>query len=259
MTMKTSLRPRPRGRHVQPLQRRRVAVFVCASLTLVVIFALIVFQHALRSPAAAQDAQETSSSTVAGRVNGERAGTRQEQSGDVLEAPTDAETTTAAVETQEALQAAHVTAGRLMVPQVGIDAPVLSYALTSGIADPPTWTDAYVVDGYGSPSDPTSGTSYVLVHSGYRGQALGDLLTDTTAGESHLDPGDLFYVDGTAFEVVSEARYAKNDVEATDPAGVPLVPEVWEDMDGRLVLMTCLQAGQSGHAVEVVVVTAQAI
>lgn len=256
--MKTSLRPRPRprGRHAQPVQGRRVAAFVCASLALIVFVALIVFQHALRAPAAAQDAQETSSSTVAGKVDSERAGTSQEQPGDVLEAPTDADGATAAT---EALQAAHVSAGRLMVSQVGIDAPALPFTLTDGIADPPTWTDAYVVDGYGTPSDPTSGTSYVLVHSGYRGQALGDLLTDTEAGESHLDPGDIFYADGTAFEVVSEARYAKNDLEATDVLGVPLVPAVWEDVDGRLVLMTCLQRGQTGHALEVVVVIAQTV
>jgi len=88
-------------------------VFVWASLALIVFFALIVFQHALRSPAAAPDAQETSSSTVAGKVNGERARMSEEQPADVLEAPTDADGATAAVEAQEALQAAHVTAGRL--------------------------------------------------------------------------------------------------------------------------------------------------
>lgn len=115
-----------------------------------------------------------------------------------------------------------------------------------------------MVDGYGSPSDLSSGTSYLLLHSGYRGEAVGDYLTDRSARESHLTAGDRFYVDGVEYEVVSEAVHSKSALEGVDTSGVPLVPEVWEDVDGRLHLMTCLQRPE-GRSADVLVVTAQAV
>lgn len=58
--------------------------------------------------------------------------------------------------------------------------------------------------------------------------------------------------------MVSRARHSKDALEGVSASGVPLVPEVWENVNGRLVLMTCLQREQ-GRSVEVVVVTAQAV
>lgn len=252
---------RSRARHLQPVPRRRVGVFAASSVALFAFVLLVPHQSSSTSqaaepaspPAVEQSAtpadleQEAPASTV-----GTDAVVSAVTGVDVDQQPEEQ-----SVLSDGAVMAQKST-GRLVVPQVGIDAPALTYALTDGIGDPPTHQDAYVVEGYGKPSDPTSGTAYVLVHSGYQGEALGDLLTDTEAKDSYLEPDDLFYVDGVEFEVVSEARHSKDSLERVDASGIPLVPEVWEDVEGRLVLMTCLQRAQ-GSSVEVVVVTAQAV
>lgn len=181
---------RPRGRHLEAIPQRRAVVIALSSAALAAVVVLV--------PSMPTGADTSSPSTSIGAEPEAVQEPQQdkEQPQESLDTASEPVATESAQESPEAVLAFQESVGRLVVPQVGIDAPVLSYALTAGIADPPAWTGAYVVDGYGSPSDPASGTSYVLVHSGYRGEALGDLLTDAAAKESHLEAGDRLHVDG---------------------------------------------------------------
>jgi hypothetical protein len=123
--------------------------------------------------------------------------------------------------------------GRLEIPGY-LSAPLLHMAVDeSGVLDPPTWFDAYAVDGYGSPRDVDSRTVFLALHSG-RGttDAIGNALVDRTTGTSTLEVGTPLVVDGVRFSVTGTRTLEKGTM--SDQA------DLW-DGTHDLILVTCSQ------------------
>lgn len=137
-------------------------------------------------------------------------------------------------------------ADRLVIPSLDLSVPLGTAAVESGVVTPPTFDAAYVVEGYGRPGG--RGTTYVAVHSGNGIEAAGNALIDVAAGRSTVLPGAVMAVDGTFYEVI--------EVRVVDKALLVEDARLWEPVDGRLVLFTCLQR-EAGRSLQNVVVVAE--
>lgn len=124
--------------------------------------------------------------------------------------------------------------GRLTISSVGLDAPLLHMAVPAdGALDPATRWDAYLVDGYGTPAEASSGTVFVVMHSG-RGetQALGNALVNRDTGHPALAVGAQLEVDGVMFAVTGSRVVAKGSLH--DQA------DLWNGSHA-LAVITCQQ------------------
>lgn len=138
--------------------------------------------------------------------------------------------------------------GLFLIPAMNFSAPLLSMPVTGGVVDPPTYTDAYLIEGYGAPR--RSGTTYVAMHSGRGTDAIGNALIDIRAGSSIVTIGELLIVDAVDYRVTS--------VEMVDKVVVTDRPDLWRQVDGRLVVFTCL-ARPTGKSLQNVVITADRV
>lgn len=130
---------------------------------------------------------------------------------------------------------APVSTGLFEVPSVGLSAPLLNMAVpTSGAINPATDWDAYVVDGYGVPADPQSGTVFVAMHSG-RGSshAIGDALVGRDTGKpTPLSREATVIIDGVKF-LVEGSRVAEKGTLSGET-------DLWDGTYAG-VLITCQQ------------------
>lgn len=146
------------------------------------------------------------------------------------------------------------TAGKFVVVWLGagstLDVPLKTMPVQNGVVDPPTYEDAYLVEGYGTPIG--GGTTYVAMHSG-RGipEAAGSALINTKTGKSTLHGGELVFVDGVAYEV-TEVRVLRKGSVATEG-------DIWEQVDGRLVVFTCVPLDSGPGVNHVVVLIAERV
>lgn len=136
-------------------------------------------------------------------------------------------------------------AGHLVIPTLGFDVPLLTMAVVDGAVNPPTFTDAYVVTGYGTPAG--KGTTYVAMHS-CRKSCAGDPLIDVASGSSRVSVGDVVFIDGVPY-MVSQVRMVEK-VELTAQS------DLWQSVDGRAVIFTCLQRPH-GKSLDNVVIIAE--
>jgi sortase (surface protein transpeptidase) len=148
------------------------------------------------------------------------------------------------------------SAVHVVIPELDLDLPVLPHTPRDGAIDPPTLTAAYWIRPYGEPvAVPANAdnTIYLAAHSTGTGEYGFDPLMAPDGGGSTLAAGDAIEVttpDGTAAYTVDHTqRYAKGEL--------PDATEVWEDVPGRLVLITCYQRGAGTAATENLVVFAQ--
>jgi hypothetical protein len=101
---------------------------------------------------------------------------------------------------------------------------------------PPGYTAVYLVENRGVHlEDAASGTVYAATHSLRDGTAPGNFLVDAESGASRVGPGDEVLLGSLAYRVTSVATVAKADLPGTR--------SVWDDVPGRLVLITCVQEG----------------
>ncbi|MFE6970450.1 hypothetical protein [Isoptericola sp. NPDC057653] len=143
------------------------------------------------------------------------------------------------------------TGGHFVAPEQGLDVPLLAMTVTGQVVNPPSLVDAYLLRGYGSPTDPGSGLVVVAMHAVRDGHAPGNAFVDPDEGaQVSLDAGDPLVVDGVAYavdgvEVLGKDRAAQS---------------LWDDAparDGELLVLTCLQRpGTAGAAAENLVVHA---
>lgn len=129
-----------------------------------------------------------------------------------------------------------------------LNVPLKTMPVRDGVVNPPTYEDAYLVEGYGSPYSP--GTSYVALHSA-RGlpSAAGNALIDPDTQTSTVEVDDRVIVDGLIYRV-TEVRLIEQDVVVDES-------DIWEQVDGRLVVFTCMQLDR-GPSVDNVVIIAEA-
>ena len=156
-----------------------------------------------------------------------------------------------------ATPAAHTTPSsevHVEVPAVGLDLPVLPLAAPTGVIEPPLLTAAYWHQPYGHPvgqADQADNTLYLAAHSAGTGSQGFDPLLGRDK-ESTLTAGDAVEVStpqGTVTYIVERtAKYDKQHLaEAAD---------VWADVPGRLVMITCVSPGGGKAATENLVVFA---
>ncbi|MCL6424394.1 class F sortase [Brachybacterium sp. JHP9] len=133
---------------------------------------------------------------------------------------------------------------RMEVPAAGIFAEMRSMHSYLGedgvkILNPPTSEHPYWVRDW---ADPVDGTGMVVVatHS-VRGlpEIPGSRLIDIDAGRSTLSPGDVILIGDRRFEVTVVHEELKGDLAGDQ--------EIWADIPGKLLIVTCLQrsAGKS--------------
>jgi len=139
---------------------------------------------------------------------------------------------------------------RLRVPDVGLDVPVGEVDAVDGVIVPPGFTSAYVVGNRGvTPEDAASGTVYVAMHSlRDGGVGPGNSLIDVDAQSARVAPGTLIELDDTTYRVDGSALIGKNRLAQSS--------DVWAEVPGRLVLITCLQRPGGGASVQNVLVFA---
>lgn len=141
--------------------------------------------------------------------------------------------------------------GRLRIGSV-LDVPLNSMSPSASIVNPPNGTDAFVIagEGYGVAGNDEGLTTFLVMHSGsYRSGAVGNNLIDRDRGVSTVSVGDEVVLDGLAYTVSRVEVEVK--AELRDEAWV------WENKQGRVVILTCLQrpAGE-GRSVQNVVIEA---
>lgn len=136
--------------------------------------------------------------------------------------------------------------GRLIVGDLNV--PLKTMPVIEGVVNPPTYEDAYLVEGYGSPYSP--GTAYVAMHSA-RGlpSAAGNALIDPDTQTSTVNVDDRIILDGVIYRVTEVRMVGKEQVVHE--------PGLWEQVDGRLVVFTCMQLDH-GPSVDNVVIIAEA-
>lgn len=144
---------------------------------------------------------------------------------------------------QAAKQSAKGKLGRLVVPKLGVNAPIKSMAASGGVLDPGDYTSAWNIANYGSTAKADDGTDYLAFHSGrpdkYR---LGNLFMDRSSGKSTLSKGDRVFVDGKEYKVIRTLTPNKR--------GIAAEKDVWVNDSDRLVLITCLQREGFGSSVD---------
>ncbi|MGW4380366.1 class F sortase [Kitasatospora sp. NPDC004531] len=140
-------------------------------------------------------------------------------------------------------------AGRFVVPSVGLDVPLGTMNEVGGSVVPPGFASAYRIANLGTPADPGGGTVYVAMHSLRRGATgPGNYLFALDTGASTVAPGAEIEVGG--------ARYVVDGAAVVPIADLPDAADLWSDVPGRLVVLTCLERPDDTPAVDNFVLTA---
>ena len=150
-------------------------------------------------------------------------------------------------------EAQHATpsgAGRLRVPAVRLDVPLGRMDAVDGVVTPPSFMSAFLIANRGvGLAEAASGTVYVAMHSlRGGGRAPGNALYDAETGRAAVADGDAITVGGLRYRVTGTSSIAKGDL--------PGAADLWADVPGRLVVITCLEQPDGSASVENFVVTA---
>ena len=133
------------------------------------------------------------------------------------------------------------TSLRFRVPSVGLDVPLEELSEVDGSIVPPGFTSAYLVRNRGvGPSAASSGTVYVVMHSVRGGRAPGNYLINVARRKATRVGGLAYVIDGS-WTILKGSLASAHDV--------------WHDVAGRLVVITCLQR-TTGRSLDNVVITA---
>ena len=140
---------------------------------------------------------------------------------------------------------------KFRAPSVGIDTPVGSMKSVNGMIKPPGFDRAYLIDNIGHPlHENNEGTVYLVMHSVRKGEAPGNRLIDVESAKPRLHKGD---------EVsLGSYKYRVTGAESVSKSSIVNVGKVWEDVPGKLVIITCLQR-PTGYSVKNTIIYAEKI
>ncbi|WP_152631111.1 class F sortase [Agreia bicolorata] len=140
---------------------------------------------------------------------------------------------------------------RFVVDSVGLDVPLGSLNSVKGVIEPPEFTSAYWVRDYGvAPADAATGTVFVVMHSLRNGgSGPGNYLIDVDKRTSKVALGAKIVVDDKSYTVTGSQVIDKPDVAKAS--------DVWAEVPGRLVVITCLQRADGATTTQNVVIEAQ--
>lgn len=140
---------------------------------------------------------------------------------------------------------------RFRAPSVGLDTPVGSMKSVNGLIKPPGFDRAYLVSNIGhSLHENNEGTVYLVMHSVRRGNAPGNHLIDVESAKPRLHKGDEVSLGSYKYRVTGAESVKKSSIVNTG--------KVWEDVPGKLVIITCLQR-PTGYSVKNTIIYAEKI
>ncbi|WP_245980098.1 class F sortase [Gryllotalpicola protaetiae] len=140
---------------------------------------------------------------------------------------------------------------RFRVPSVGLDVPLGALDMTHGTITPPGFASAYDVRNLGVPlSQAPTGTVFVATHSLRNGAVgPGNYLIDVKAQKAKVAVGATIDVADVAYSVTGAKAIGKLDISSD--------ADVWANVPGRLVVITCLQRRDGRASTQNMVITAQ--
>lgn len=146
---------------------------------------------------------------------------------------------------------APLTGERFSVPAVGLEVPLRPLSAKDGQITPRGFTSAYWITNMGVPlSQGAEGTVFVVMHSVRGGGvAPGNYLTDIRTGTSAVPDGSTIDVGGASYRVTGWRTILKGGL-ATDA-------DVWANVPGRLVVITCLEHPDGSPSTDNMVITAK--
>lgn len=153
-------------------------------------------------------------------------------------------------EVTEKMDAVDDAGDRFAVPSADLDVPLGALTMTSGTITPPGFTSAYLVRNLGvSLEDAAEGTVFVVMHS-LRGGGVGpgNYLIDVENETAAVDPGATVTVGDRSYTVTGDLAITKTGIQDSE--------SVWQNVPGKLVIITCLQRPEGGPSQENIVITA---
>lgn len=127
-------------------------------------------------------------------------------------------------------------AGRFVIPSIKMDVPLNKMHAKNGVATPPGYRAAYILEGYTTgDTNPTGGKTIVAMHSAMHGFPPGNYLINENNGKATLPNGTIVGVGGVQYRITGHEEISK-------PA-LPDAQQVWKDEPGKLVIITCRQIG----------------
>lgn len=143
------------------------------------------------------------------------------------------------------------TGDRFQAPSVGLDVPLGAMSEVGGMIRPPGFQSAYLIRNRGvALADAAEGTVYVALHSVQDGRAPGNYLIDTARARATVAAGDEI--------LVGEHTYRVEETRSVAKTALPTEADLWVDVPGRLVVVTCLQRAE-GRSVDNVVIVARLV
>lgn len=140
---------------------------------------------------------------------------------------------------------------KFRAPSVGLETPVGSMKSVNGMIKPPGFDRAYLVSNIGhSLHENNEGTVYLVMHSVRRGEAPGNHLIDVESAKPRLHEGDEVSLGSYKYRVTGAESVKKSSIVNTG--------KVWEDVPGKLVIITCLQR-PTGYSVKNTIIYAEKI
>lgn len=145
---------------------------------------------------------------------------------------------------------------RVTIPALSFDAPVTGLPIGDAtVLDPPAADEVFWLSDFGLPGAGTDNTVFLIGHTSADGRAVFDPLINRAERTTMALPGDEVLIDtanGTvAYEIIATERH--------DKTALATVANVWENVPGRLVIITCLFQADRDVAPDNVVVFAQAV
>lgn len=136
------------------------------------------------------------------------------------------------------------------IDRIGLHAPMKKMNVVNGVATPPTLDAVFTLRGYGDPGDDNpKGTSYIVTHSVNGGNAPGNKMMDVSKRGSTVVAGDTIRAHGE--------KYVVEKVFLSPKTETPKNSDIWEQKDGRLIVMTCLQNADGSRSQNNIVIQAQ--
>ncbi|MCL2736572.1 MAG: class F sortase [Propionibacteriaceae bacterium] len=137
-----------------------------------------------------------------------------------------------------------------VVPAVNLNVPIGSINEVDGVMNPANFTSVFWIRNRGVSMDNASqGTVYMVTHAVAGGMAPGNMLQS----KQHiaLNPGDKMMVNNLTYDFVEAQVIPKTEI------GNAAHSDLWANVPGRLVLVTCLVRPEGGIAIDNLVIIGQ--
>ena len=167
--------------------------------------------------------------------------------------PVQADSGTVAHTTAEVAKVQQDTGQRFVVLTVGLDVALDSLGVANGNITPPGFTSAYLVRNLGTTlTHSTTGTVYVVMHS-IRGGGVGpgNYLQNSKTGATSLHTGNIITVGGVDYRMASSTLVLKTQL--------PADRNVWANIPGRLIVITCLENADGSPSTQNLIITATGV